>query len=1509
MRRLQASPPNDDRNQIRTPYIKNGLRITGVFNNDVDIESTSVNNRNETVAWMAPNTENEIELTITEGRTGFFYHAWKMSGDDCPDYADYQFEAGSTEVSDKPSDFNHFKCCDFTMISQGMGNVKRLFHNSGDLFCNDTGFVNSITGSYPHDESPVTLCYTHGGGSYDTVVNPVCDIWRNSYNTGVNMMDPENPDSKKSEIKCRVGNQIKTTTAGGTVYGYKYTFPINSGSSGAKTTLKVVACSYQSVLPDAQISAYDMGPTKKVRMVVSPVFSMSYGSKQTDNACKNTDTTKCQDAGCLPKGVVNMLQDTSSQITSNDCTTFEAVRETDNPNFPFCARGSDCPSKSCVLTAWTKYFPYNESEVNVTLIGERNAQFGGITNQIACSHDAVTGVTTVTYNVTTTNVTTNVTTTNTITRNGCFGGAVCTDSSGVKLAAESGQNGTGTCQAPGQTGVPSNDLRCQTNIATTLDSKLKRLHQPQCTLPRLLSLAASAADVSDNSGFQIWPTFTENVRGKCRGLVGVVPPLWEADMNGKACTRDSDCDSADVNINYPGRRCVVGPYHVSIGTSNEFTIYARSNFKSIDVSFTTDGNNYAIPIGNRSAVIDFKTNEFKKEIIVDVKAMGWDAGLWVAKTSIHYKMIISRFDISNVDRGIQFKNPAIVLAVKKNFYGVAYTVDSPTLGKDLIVAKVGTENVKYFQTTRAALNNGEEIPALDDSKYWKIASGIAVSLRSCEDSVFLVQVKDRLLLSYQINATLDAPESVLTGTCSGELDPSTKVCDGDWENAAFKKVGSTARIVLDKNLVKKFCSPGSALQRAFKVDNTAGMLQGAKLLDIQLHADAGPFYLKGTLEVISRSPVLQQVQRITHNLGELTLTFPGPHRQTTGDSVTVNIPNKGKSKDEEVSVTVINSLQLKVRYTKPEHTQQFTGYDFAGADSPKKKVICYSNLRKVADMTMGPNPDNLGEPLTDFTIKLGYKLEQRSLNNGQVVGEGTVTVGNKGGSSTCVQAQMANDKAMVNSAVKVNRVYCGSAPCTYYCHGGSEQLSLNLGEGQYSTYREDTNGEVSFPTGASASLSGSELTVDLPTHSCARSGVKIGELSANGNEIVPICDPSQPGMDCLWLAEKVSLLKVLKVGKLKTSTNQEDYNFYILEGSVMAPFEAGELIPKSSGVLSKFNKIKFSAAGYYNDTHKPIMAPADVVVPPPDFTMPSITPSRSEEGVTRNDVDTTYMKSYNMRIIKMFNENAELTINNVQFQNAGISDDVDYNPMLVEHVENSAIQTTVTSATLDRMLLDPNLDDNEAGEVADPAFSAISKFCERPQPAVETVTGGIGKRHGGAIFFSGKLFSCTGCTFQNNRVTGNGGAIFVESPQPGRVIVDPDLDAYTDDSTYKERIDLQAAGLPVKTTFTCVKCTFEKNLAMSIARGPVDTFDTLTGGFGGAISIGLGVRYKRVVERAEASKVASVRRAFGSHGSMEVEIINGSAFTNNYAWKSGGALNALGGRTVAKKVNFKNSCK
>ena len=119
-------------------------------------------------------------------------------------------------------------------------------------------------------------------------------------------------------------------------------------------------------------------------MTMSPILSMTYSARQIENACKNTDTTKCTENACLRGVLMNIASDTSGQITANDCTTFDIITKTDNPAFPFCERDSDCPSKSYKSTTYVEYLPFNESEVNETLVREVGA--------INCSYNALTGL-------------------------------------------------------------------------------------------------------------------------------------------------------------------------------------------------------------------------------------------------------------------------------------------------------------------------------------------------------------------------------------------------------------------------------------------------------------------------------------------------------------------------------------------------------------------------------------------------------------------------------------------------------------------------------------------------------------------------------------------------------------------------------------------------------------------------------------------------------------------------------------------------------------------------------------------------------------------------------------------------------------------------------------------------------------------------------------------------------------------------------------------------------------
>ena len=101
---------------------------------------------------------------------------------------------------------------------------------------------------------------------------------------------------------------------------------------------------------------------------------------------------------------------------------------------------------------------------------------------------------------------------------------------------------------------------------------------------------------------------------------------------------------------------------------------------------------------------------------------------------------------------------------------------------------------------------------------------------------------------------------------------------------------------------------------------------------------------------------------------------------------------------------------------------------------------------------------------------------------------------------------------------------------------------------------------------------------------------------------------------------------------------------------------------------------------------------------------------------------------------------------------------------------------------------------------------------------------------------------------------------------------------------------------------------------MSVARGTgqdgARAFDTLTGGYGGAIGIFQGIRYKAKQLSTSTTTLYEVTRAYGSHGSVHV-LIEGNIFTSNRAWRSGGGIYGVGGKSVAKdsvyKVSVNNS--
>ena len=254
---------------------------------------------------------------------------------------------------------------------------------------------------------------------------------------------------------------------------------------------------------------------------------------------------------------------------------------------------------------------------------------------------------------------------------------------------------------------------------------------------------------------------------------------------------------------------------------------------------------------------------------------------------------------------------------------------------------------KYFQTTRTALFHGEPIPNLG-SPAWKATPG-QVSLRSCNDDIFLVQIDGSVAMSYQINATSDSHVAI--------------------ENDFYVQ-GTVATIELSKDVVNKYCSAGNALARAFSVDPNEifNLYQvNTESLTIKLHEDAGPFYLKDTLQVISRSPTLKHIQNVQYDVesAEVTLTFPAAHRQSSGTQVTLQIPGQEQVRKVVVPITVLDRTTVKVKYIDAVHSGPFRSYFFTSST----KVVCYDSV-KFKDK----NGETIQLTVSDFTVGANEKL-------------------------------------------------------------------------------------------------------------------------------------------------------------------------------------------------------------------------------------------------------------------------------------------------------------------------------------------------------------------------------------------------------------------------------------------------------------------------------------------------------------------------------------------------------
>ena len=157
-------------------------------------------------------------------------------------------------------------------------------------------------------------------------------------------------------------------------------------------------------------------------------------------------------------------------------------------------------------------------------------------------------------------------------------------------------------------------------------------------------------------------------------------------------------------------------------------------------------------------------------------------------------------------------------------------------------------------------------------------------------------------------------------------------------------------------------------------------------LTIKLHEDAGPFYLKDTLQVISRSPTLKHIQNVQYDVesAEVTLTFPAAHRQSSGTQVTLQIPGQEQVRKVVVPITVLDRTTVKVKYIDAVHSGPFRSYFFTSST----KVVCYDSV-KFKDK----NGETIQLTVSDFTVDANEKLNvrqglsQKDVDTYAIVGE------------------------------------------------------------------------------------------------------------------------------------------------------------------------------------------------------------------------------------------------------------------------------------------------------------------------------------------------------------------------------------------------------------------------------------------------------------------------------------------------------------------------------------------
>ena len=248
-------------------------------------------------------------------------------------------------------------------------------------------------------------------------------------------------------------------------------------------------------------------------------------------------------------------------------------------------------------------------------------------------------------------------------------------------------------------------------------------------------------------------------------------------------------------------------------------------------------------------------------------------------------------------------------------------------------------------------------------------------------------------------------------------------------------------------------------------------------------------------------------------------------------------------------------------------------------------------------------------------------------------------------------------------------------------------------------YGNEATRSYDFEAQIEATLEGNELNIARNIHDCTVDGNRIYFRDSNMETgagagaqayLQDKCDPAQPWSACTWANNAVPepYERAITV-ELGAAAGQSTY--IKLRKPVVTPYRAGFATLASDGALATTPNVQIIGVPSLssNGTVKlPILQPVTAKFASLAPIAPFTRPNRNSDGNVIDDIDTTYMTDYKLRLLKIANSKANLHIINISFYRGGITEDVDFDIDLVSQATNAepisggAVATTGTKVQL-----------------------------------------------------------------------------------------------------------------------------------------------------------------------------------------------------------------------------------